>query len=82
MKEALDMYNKLGVTHKILFKLDHSALQPNGVLAAFSLICLYAKAMERKTPLNGGVTLRKSAKNHKCPVCVHFKFLPNEPNGT
>ena len=48
VKEALETYNKRGLPHKIMFKVDKSNLQANGLQARFSLCCVFAHKSEKK----------------------------------
>jgi len=58
MKEALETYNKLGVSHNIMFKLNQTSAMTNGIVGCFSLICVYSKMNIKKTPFNGGVQIK------------------------
>ena len=80
VKEALECYNKLGLDHKIIFKVIQPNQAAQGVsVSRFYLVCVYGKLSEKKKPQSGALCLKQTTKNFKCPVSVCFRFKPNTP---
>ena len=74
VKDALDTYNRLGLEHRIMFKVDKTTLLSTGLQARFSLCCVFSKLPEKKRAQQNGQLNTQHKCTTKCPVVVHFRY--------
>jgi hypothetical protein len=82
IQSALDTYNKLGLSHKIMFRISGHYRDGSGLSSKFKLVCFHNREEKNNAVRNSSSTNVKSHKTSKgwqCPVSVTFKFKADKP---
>ena len=84
IQSALDTYNKLGLPHRIMFRISDHTRDTGGLSTRFKLVCFHNRTVSQAHKnIENSTTTTVKFKKHKCgtcPVSMTFKFKPDKPH--